>query len=1600
VAGLQVELDVDLSTLGDKLVLEWNGMKFLLSPKPDSVVLPDHGFFPDWAIDLIVSAHDAASKEAFDGLVNNHRNAFAYFGIDFLPDVAKFLGVEPGVARDVLRAVATRAPRISVQAADEMLGSLRLDPSFLQAVSSVALEFPEVGRQLQATLSDNTSVEAQITRAMMIYLSVPGARVEDVLQSGGFNDDAANLDAQSRLMPRLFTQVFDNAPINSDLRVEMNKRFNQQLHNPLGDGTGYSLSQTWQFEVRNADRSKNLTGMLQFAEAHSSGDNPVKNGMAFDENELQAVSQHSAAIAYQAIGARTAMNEDIAKARAFASGEGIQRFERDQLDGGVWRMLTNISDKAREQSAPWRAQTMAEAEYRARARDDVTKYRQPVDVNAETWDQAQRDKRMAFATQTLHQLGLRDSQIELFDFWVRQMAGADDRITGNEYLEAAEAIRDNVVTHRVLPLVGAEVPLLHAHDLQLIHRVQQTRGSEAWEPRKSFDNDTTASSWDEWVTVSLGSMLLSDDTFEPLYRSTLDGFLHTYQNATKALLDLPISVDRLVAQKLLEPDTNAMLAISIDKNVDLALREPMLLQVSTATIDDLLGGVRVAGKSKAAPASERAKRRGRIKKWRKETNTPFPVDATLKDTMANGQEFIDRGTATNALSRMLINARVGTALINPALYVSMGPEQWIRGTLDTAANLLTGQATGAAGGLAAKVGLSHYTEDEVHSLQRLYQTLGERNDFKAMVFKELMFLRPHQPGISRVEKWLEAYAKFGSRMQDPTWGMRSKTLARRYLDGALQYINALPTMNVLTTERLVAEMSTNPTFLRDHFPEAHQAGANAVAQIRSLKQTTASHFVRGIYEPMSESSHGAVNMFGNVVLKMPLLFSNYAMNVVTSITGMQGADQMLAMFLHGRDKGLIGRIQRRLRGDTYQPEKDDKFDYSDVLEGIDLTRAFIRGGLTHAGLFSLGMIAGGLGLSGEDDETKKRRRLAELQGAGFIYDPRRIENDFRNSDAVFLDWLPGPLENYFRVTTDKAPGGARSMAQLHWMLKQFISPIIGMEKFYETGDFRQVTWGFEDAIGSFPLINTLMWDDAVSSASELAGMAADEQELGGPSNLVASAGFLTNAVGVYERMLFENSFVNMLYVGHDRYDRDPYAMPLRDSDGTIQRDIEGNARRQNLSLEKFVDPETGEIRTGYQGRDQASGLLHALTENRATLAAFMWLMPGVGSDDYWRYNMPIKQREIALPETSQAEAEAFVRAASQGLGGQQNLTADELAQIWKNQYKAAGIYVDYSKVDAEAAAYVAQMDKAGSNVAPMSVLDKDGREVLTKDGARAVLQGLAKGSVQLGDASLAGIYITAPMREEIQKEWMKELVQEGIDMGLDQTKATSRMKRLWYGPIEDPSIQGLGDILWSRDISYDDKATYNQLNTTYVQGPDGRPWATGWTRDGLMGALGLKPLKRAYVSEQGATANDNRLNTTDLVNGINTGLRALELNDESRNVPTDVEIGKKIEDAIKEAASQTYSPFQPFGDSKGGYGGFYGGGYYGGGYGHYKHYKHHGYGSSGGYANYTRMYALPGGTAPYANNIPFINTSNPIIRRADIRRERVWSERGRLKQWQ
>ena len=75
--------------------------------------------------------------------------------------------------------------------------------------------------------------------------------------------------------------------------------------------------------------------------------------------------------------------------------------------------------------------------------------------------------------------------------------------------------------------------------------------------------------------------------------------------------------------------------------------------------------------------------------------------------------------------------------------------------------------------------------------------------------------------------------------------------------------------------------------------------------------------------------------------------------------------------------------------------------------------------MTHTGLMALGLMMGGLGLSGEDDEDRRRRLAARNQGFAYLYDPRELENDFRNMDAVYLDNVP-VLSVLFRVVGEDA----------------------------------------------------------------------------------------------------------------------------------------------------------------------------------------------------------------------------------------------------------------------------------------------------------------------------------------------------------------------------------------------------------------------------------------------------------------------------------------------------------------------------------------------------------------------------------------------------
>lgn len=1534
--GLSALLRVDLQEFGDKLQLEGNGMKLVLTEAGDHFVLPDHGVFEDWPIDLAVNWDDTMSKESFPGLVDNFRNAIAYFGADFRPELVKgIFGVDLDTLppdeqarkrtqlNDVLLAV-QRGRSIPVAVAYDLMRMQNPEAYVSDLLSPLAQIDGVSSLALSQLTTPNATPEQQITLAALLYLSTPQAQVEHILEAGGFNAAGARTGTGlSIMMPPLFTDTLDRASFGSPLRLHMINKINEQIHNPTA-AEGYYLAENFQLHI--SSKSGEYTGWLQFSEAHSSGDNPVLNDQAFSRSNTQQVSAHSLDIAFQAIGARTSVPKALTKTNRWLDREGLVDWTGET---DLWDVLRATPEKDTT-FQEWRTLTPAEVEYKSLARAAIGDYRKELD--REGWTTEEVAAYELLRNEVALAFGLTERQSPVVDYWIRQMLGqplgAEDagRISHRNAMETMELELLWNAQNGYLPTAGAEVPQLHYNDLSMLHRSAEARGASGFQLREEAGSDTRVTSWEDWVHIALGQGSSETDVFDPLFRLPNDGFMHSYIDAIDTLIGLPVSRDMLFLEQLFDPETSRMV-MSLDPNQDLLLGDATILDNTKATLSALMGGQRMAGgtvKLRDVPASVRARRVAARRRWRKEHNVPQLLPMTMRNFRETGAMFETEGTTTNALMRIAINLRVGNALFNPFLWISAIAETTVRGALDDATNLLMGDAMNATGRLT-----SRYNAEQRKMFGRLVESLGGNAQFKGMVYRELHFNLDKMSNAGRIERWTHNFARFGSSIQDPTYGMRGNTLARRYYEAVLKYVQATPFSTTLTMETLVANSILNPTWVRDHHPDAHKAAMATIANVRSLKPTVLSLMARGLYEPLSSNPHMAVNMPSTLFLKLPLMFSNYGLNVTTNILGLQGVNAMLAAWFDGRSKGKLGRLQAFMAGRDYDPETDATFDMSELLESVDLAKEFVQSGVTHTGLFAAGMLAGGLNLTGESEEDRRRRRAAAHQGAGYVYDPRKIENDFRNAEAIYLDWLPFGLDSYFQVTGEDSPSGEKSMANLHWMLKQFISPMIGIEKFFQTGDYNQILWGFQDAIASFPLINSAGWSDATATFAELTAQSLEHEARGTPDDMSTAFNFALKGMWTLERMLFENSFINMLYVGADKYDRDQYKIPMRDSDGDIQRFGPDNTPRPTEMLTDFVNDD-GEVQSGYTTRDWWQAHLHGFAENRATLALVGSLFTGFDDSTMLRQNMVAKTRTFKKPELAQDEAEGLVLSA------------------WDDAIGGAGA------------------------------------EVLTEDGARAVFQGIWKQSVALGSPALDGVFIPYPMREQIQAKWTEQLIQEGLDLGLDEYQAKARMNELWRGPSTNPEIPGLQDILWSDQIPYSPSIKYNQLNTTYVTGPDGMPWATGVTRDSLHNAFGLMPLNRFYGGDVGNLDVDTRLNSVDGAANLNTGLRGLERIDESWYIPTDEEIGESIEKAITKAMSNSYKPN--------------GGG--GGGNGWRNFGRRGGGGYSRGSSFFSRLNAPENSQVPYDNSIPFINTSNPIIRRASIRRERFDSDRGRLNQWQ
>ena len=1580
--GLEVSLRIPLTALGGKQQANFAGFKVVLSTwTKEKAPMPAARLFANRGVDYLVSADDERSKNSFEGTVTSYRDAFGLLGIDFLPELTEFYtGKAPGdvgypaavtATRDYLTRLSTDLPRYSDQVlrhaseTGKMPGNLAADVTALgfdgvraDWVSELQAMTEKMDEQVQtAGTAERQQALAGIAFATTLYLSASVRRDAKTplylhtLQSTGIAaiaDRSRYGDARGQKMPPLFTETLDMLPVGHPTKRLLTQKLNE------GFGEGYSMDENFIVRIDPEDGPPRFA-RLKAIQMFSSGDATNLDEMAQGRGDRQNVSLTTQTLSNMALDGYISFDRPLVKTAALRASEGVNTLA---TEADVWQLMNDVEvPKVHRTNRNYR--NPAQSMYVRLAEEVGGDFRQLIDfeLHKDKYSKAEFKKKTeefnAGLTKIMNHLNMRPGQERYVHYWIRQQLGKkrpthedEPEISFGQAIEALGEISFNI-ERGMLPTVDGDVPMMHYSDLTMLFTAAKDGKGLALKGSERAGDYLEPTDWEGWVNVALAFGETKGTVFDALFLTATDHMLHSYLDKEDSLLNLPVSRDELRAAKLWDPVTNE-LAYSLAPDQARSMDEPIILDRQYADFGNMFGSVRIGKRwyGKLPPASHTSKIRQARRRWRKDGHIAAPVMMRMSDFRQYGRQLKEAESTTNAITRMALDLRAGTALLNPTLWVSAIFEMAQRLIVDVVTNLLLGEKVGGLGRIESVLGTSTYSAEQQTLLRNLVSGLGSRNEFKGMLYRDLMF-KQEKPGHNPFERATRGLARWGSFMQDPTWGMRGSALARRYVESVLQYLAANPTETVISLENVAGRLMNDPSWVADNIPAAHDAALATIANVRSLKNSPASLGLRGVIDPLSKNPNFAANFLGNWVGKMPFMFFNYASNVVINNAGLQGASAFLATQLHGRENPFAG-IQSWLAGDGYQKDTGATFDMSTVLEGLDLSKAFMQGAVTHTGLFALGMLAGTLGLDGDDEEERRRKKAAQYQRGFLANDPRNIVNDWRNADALYLDWLPFGLGTMFHVPDPEGTNSARSMADMHWVMRQFVSPVLGMQRFFDTGDMRHIIWGFEDAIGSMPLVNTMTWDDANRTVARLSAAAPDDTAEESIETALDAYGFGIKILATYESMLFESSFINQLKVNLDKYDRDPWALPERDNDGTILRD-RLNVPQTTKALDDFVDPTTGDIRLGTANRDWWDATIHGFAENRATLATLMSIFTGLGDSSFQRDNMVAKTRKI--------EKDA--------------MTDDQAASL------VVGLYANETGADNQ---FLADIDSSYL----LSGLDAMGRETLNDAGAEAVIRGIWKQSVTLGAPSLEGVFIPFEMRERLQANLMNAIIQEGVDAGLSEYDAKGRMYDIWHGPQDNPEVKGLKEIVWSDQLSYVSSERYYQLNTTYITGPDGRIHATGLSRTGLHNAFGFAPLQGFYNGDVGQPV-DGRLNAVDAATGVNTGMRGLEKADESWIKPSDEEIAESIVKGVEAAMKKVFEAD----DSKGGYGKS------GSGYGR------SGGGGGGGGGGYSFKLQSPERNNPiYSANDPYIRVDDPILRRATVRRERYSSTRGRLTQWQ
>ena len=1492
---LRAIIHTKLSDFSGKLGLIGSGFKTNGVRLSDTdMELPDFDVIPGMRVSALGNGYDARSKGVRSGIMTpaneiafaigmDTTQAFVKTFIDKSMTVDRWRGLDSKErlrlrekTRTALEA-ARRSSSIPLELTLELISELPT-VSTLDGVGAVAeliqlaevrseIELPVTAESLATDLRQGADAETTIATAMLLWMMSDAARSPmEVMGSEGLQRGSRTEEVFSTKMPIGFTQIFDGAATGGVLDDWFNEQINSRLQRrvlPSGETVGMYMTPQREFIIKNRKGARDFSGVLQVTPIAPLGVDPVLTNETSARRTTADISGQELQIARETLGVETiapGRGRLSQKLRDFISAKKAPNLASEQELETLLSGTTALGGATVKHGVPL-LKTRKSREREALQAAFLKEMRMPLELTAENgWSDPNTVTEFERGVRTvLNTIGLDEVFSPWVHAWIRSYTaspkekdaktrGAEGIVTPKEAREALGRIMQNL-KHGLLPTTGFPLSGHTSAEIRAFHNaVNSGRGSWDFKGDRSLDG---------FISEGLGILLDQNDV--PRLRMAANGMFNTYRDFGLEYPGMATTLDPFEEYGLLAPSGDE-LRLTLSENDEMLLQDPLIADVYNATLLEQIEG------SQALPIDSVGTRSNEA--WAAKTKTPQINTITYKEQLNGAVRTFERsGSNTPGWLRVLLLLRAAQGMGNPILFGAAAGEQIRAGFIETGGTFFSGYGTGPMSAaldstmqkLTGSNELARLSAEERKLMHTVAASLAKHPAFKELIREDTL---PDYPlnNAGRVETFLHRLNKLFGKWQDPFWGSQSKAVAMRYLVGAIMANDNQQSRTNLTTTQLLHALGQNPRYLKDNnFIDQHAGGYKPLQALKMMRPSMLAQILNKVIGAGANSSNTGVSVATNLTVKIPLTFAGFGVNLATVLLGAQGANAGLALLMGG---SWAGRVKAAVKREEYDPVRHDNDFIEETLEGIDLHNEFVKGSLTHWSLLGLGLLGQSLGLSGEDPEEKRRRRIAEMSGMGMYWAPRKIERDFRNKDMIYLSasdtpfqWLLGPLRELAAVgTVDPEAEDAEkaAMVQMHWSMKMFLSPMLGIERFLNNGDLSELTLGFAEALSSFPLINVQTWDDATRVAEELRLASEDSNATGNPEDLPQTFGFLMNTAMLYERMLFENAFLSEVYQAMDEYDRDSYKIPESAADQTIVYDKTAQPQKSS-AYEEYMGEDGTALAT--RGASWNEAAVRRFAEQRPVFATIVSLSRGAlpfsgNARSVMRTDQVIKERKIDKEELTSAEMQELV------------------LSMWDPQNE---------------------------------------REVLTLDGAAGVIRGMQMGTLRPGDPALENVFISLEDRKEIERIFKERIMVDSLNLGLDHEAAADRVEEYMYGSKTNPYAKSLFDVIYSvgdfaEAIPYQSSLTYRQLNTTYAMGPDGMPWAVGF------GRAMIAPFQLATGEKDGSMPVDNRLNSVDLASNMNTGRRALEKMNDSWKNPT-------LEDLIEESKKDTEAIIDAIKDS-------------------------------------------------------------------------------------